>query len=156
MYTEQEEQPVVQSTEITEQVSENFTAEEMEHLKNFFDRLAKMAVTSFGDESEEVTDLEHYLLYRLKGIKRIFTKLQFSWDEYIPLLYQSFAQYIAGIEDNGARKQALQQSSEIMAVIFFLFQNRPFIDRASHLYDDQIRTLKEWIKENVSSAMAQK
>lgn len=151
MCAEQEEHSVANSTEIMEQVSEHFTTEEMEQLKSFFDRQTEMVVTSFGEKVEDVNDPDSYLLSKLKGIKRLFTKLQFPWDEHIPFLYQSFAQYVAGIEDSSARKRALQQSSEIMAVVFFLFLNRPFIDRTSNLYDKQIQILKKWIKENKAS-----
>lgn len=143
MCTKQNGETIVSPTNIAEQVTERFTKEEMEHLKFFFDWQTKEFLTSFGEKAEEVEDLVHYPLTKLRNIKKLLIRLQASWEQYIPLLYQAFAQHIASIEDPNARKQALQQSSEIMSILFFIFQNRSNIDRLGNFYSAQIRTLKE-------------
>lgn len=151
MCTKQNGETAVNPTPLAEQAAGHLTKEEMEHLKFFFDWQTKGLLASFGEKAEEVENPDYYPLIKLRSIKKLLGRLQRPWDQYIPFLYQAFAQHIASIEDTHLRKQALEQSSEIMAVIFYIFQNRANIDRLGNFYAGQIRVLKEWIKENNKS-----
>lgn len=151
MCTKQNGETAVNPAPLTEQATEHFTKEEKEHLKFFFDWQTKEFLASFGQKPEEVENLDYYPIIKLRSITKLLGHLHRPWDQYIPFLYQAFAQHIASIEDTHLRRQALEQSSEIMAVIFYIFQNRANIDRLGNFYAGQIRILKEWIKENNKS-----
>lgn len=99
MCTKQNGETAVNPAPLTEQATEHFTKEEKEHLKFFFDWQTKEFLASFEQKPEEVENLDYYPIIKLRSITKLLGHLHRPWDQYIPFLYQAFAQHIASIEE---------------------------------------------------------
>lgn len=93
---------------------------------------------------------EHPLLYlqhQLRYMKRIMTKLELPWDQYIPLLFRCFSRYMFQEESKSARNRNYYLSSDLMECITFLSQSGRLINNMAAYFDNQIKEIDRIIAE---------
>lgn len=113
----------------------------------FFEEEAMRLKLAFSNTKEG--EGQHlYLRHQLQCMKSLMSRLELPWDQYIPLLYRSFAYYTQWEEAKNVRNRNYRLSTVLMECVTFLSKSGRLIYSMAAYYDKQIKEVDQKIADN--------
>ena len=148
--SEKENNVPVADTTSSQQVVTQIQNEEIRVLNDeYFKEQSERIQEEFNKRN--VQDHRQYLLNQSKCMKTLLTKLELSWDRYIPILHYGFVLYLQRVENTDNRSKSAKLTMDLMSCVAYLSQSGRLINNMAGFYNQQIIDLEKLIEEAQSN-----